>query len=203
MRTILILLIPIIFIVAVIRGIKRGFMNQLISLVSTVVAVIIALMLCAPVANAAYDGLIEDKVCDKISATVEKSGADAATDLIVKNVPSFVTSSAKKVGLDIGEVIDGAVVIDGNRADSIAKAINDKIARPFILVIVKIIAFLIIFAIVKILIGILAKALNIVAKLPVINKANKLLGGVVGAVKGAVFGGVIIYAISLFDKIKM
>ena len=57
--------------------------------------------------------------------------------------------------------------------------------------------FIIVFIVSMILISILAKALNIVAKLPVLHSLNSLLGAVVGFARGAFVSIAICYGLYL------
>lgn len=81
--------------------------------------------------------------------------------------------------------------------DSIKDSMMNGIIRPNCIIIIRTIAFALIFAAVSAVIGIIANASKLLEKIPVIGKANSLLGGVAGACQGLVIVFVVCLATRL------
>ncbi len=81
--------------------------------------------------------------------------------------------------------------------DNIKDSMMNGIIRPNCIIIIRTIAFALIFAIVSTVIGILANVSKFLEKIPVIGKANSLLGGIAGACQGLVIVFVICLATRL------
>lgn len=80
---------------------------------------------------------------------------------------------------------------------SIRESMMNGIIRPNCIIIIRTIAFALIFAAVSAVIGIIANASKLLEKIPVIGKANSLLGGIAGACQGIVIVFVVCLATRL------
>ena len=122
-------------------------------------------------------------------------------DDIKLEIPEQLLSLAESLGIDVDTKlsVDASKDVDAilsNAADTIV----DDIAAPIVTKLVWIICFIILFVLISIAIKFIASALNLVAKLPILKSANKLLGGVVGLVEGVLLAIVICLAISTLLK---
>lgn len=70
--------------------------------------------------------------------------------------------------------------------DTLRDSLMNNIVRPNCLIIIRTIVFALIFALVCAAVGIIANASKLLDKIPVIGKANSLLGGIAGACQGLV-----------------
>ena len=146
-----------------------------------------------------YNTFISDGITDSISSAIDIK-VDASVDNILANVPEEIISAGKTIGIDVQTDIKDQIGDENDAVTSVAVAINNSIARPIISSLIQVILFIIIFILAKLLISWLGKILNIVAKLPIIHSANKLIGGIVGLLRGFILAIVICYALSLIVK---
>lgn len=90
-----------------------------------------------------------------------------------------------------------------NTSDSVRDSIMDHMIRPLFTLAVQTVAFIVIFAVVSAVIAIIANALKIVNKVPVVGSVNRVLGCVAGLVSGllsvAVICIVVRFMVSLTD----
>lgn len=156
------LIFVIIIAVCVIIGIKQGFVRSLLGIASLFVSIIAAVYLYRPFIDLLYGIPAISGVIDSIIAGIKNAILSALGSGEVQSFPPFL-------GAFIGDTI-----ASGN--EMIAGALAEA-AFSCVLVIIFII-------LVRIVIFILVKALNLVTKLPVIKQFNGLLGGVTGLLTG-------------------
>ncbi|MBO5745808.1 MAG: CvpA family protein [Clostridia bacterium] len=197
MSIILDLVVVAIFIVFICIGIKNGFIKTLVSLLGFVIALVLALIIANKGAFAIYDGLIADIVKNGVNNALSSTvGNDVES--IVMNIPEFFLDAAKALGYDINEIVMGNLGETVElTAEAVANVVSRDIARPIIGNIIRIVLFLISFFVIRLLIGWIGGILNIVEKIPVLRNFNKLLGGVLGAIKGLLVVYFICYLVVL------
>ena len=156
------LIFVLIIAVCVIIGIKQGFIKSLLGIASLFVSIIAAVYLYKPFIDLLYGIPAVSGVIDSIIAGIKNAISSALGSGEMQNLPPFL-------GAFIGDTITS-----GN--EMIAGALAEA-AFSCVLVIIFII-------LVRIAIFILVKALNLVAKLPVIKQFNGLLGGITGLMTG-------------------
>lgn len=89
-----------------------------------------------------------------------------------------------------------------NSSSSVKTAVTDNIIRPIVMLAAETIIFTVIFTLVSAVLGIIASALKIVNKIPVIGKLNGFLGGCAGLVKGLLVVFVICIAVRFVINIS-
>ena len=162
---------------------KNGFVKTAISAVSFILAVILTIMFANPFA--------EYLKTTSVAETVETAVEDAITDALVGStvgIDGLLKGESEKFNkilelakLDLNEISTwfNNNVMEYSSGES---ALASRIAQPLTDIVAKIIAIIVIFILSLILIAIVARMLDLVAKLPIIRGANKLLGILLGAV---------------------
>lgn len=188
--------------VFVLFGIKRGFIKSFVSLLGIIISLAIAFYLSTPISNFIFSNILRNPIHDKITEAVSAQLPDSANkDDIKLEIPEELLSLAKSLGIDVEEKlnVDFSKDVDeilNNTADTIV----DDIAAPIVTKLVWVICFIILFVLASIVVKLIASALNLVAKLPILKSANKLLGGVVGLFEGVLVAVVICLALSTILK---
>ena len=183
-------------------GIKRGFVKEIVSLVGFIVALVLAFSLSNVGAELAYDNFIDASVQDSVKQSITDSVKNDA-DGILNSVPEEFISAAKTIGIDIEAAVNDSIGVNiSDTAQNVALKISHDIARPVVTTLIRVILFLVLFIIIRILIGWLGKVLNIFARLPVLHSANKLLGGIVGFLRGTVIALVLCYVVILIVNVR-
>lgn len=182
-------------------GLRRGFVLALCGLLSIVVA-----LAGAKVAADSVSPMVAEAITPRIEAIVE-------TQLV-----SSLNDSMEQAGASAKEGLGGILSIFGNNetyqkvVDQIQSAIQSgmtpslqsaaaSVAQDFAQPAAWWIVFAAAFFLVLLLWNLLSKALDLVAKLPVLNLMNRVLGGGMGLLKGLVVIGIICYLILRFGLV--
>ncbi|MBR5156455.1 MAG: CvpA family protein [Clostridia bacterium] len=154
--------------VFVIAGSVRGLVKTLFGLGSIVLSIILSLTLYPMVsdvlAQSKVGAIVQDSVSSLLSQEKQITESTELTETTENesSLPDFVQNTIDTATQQTTQALS-ATVTDA--------ALN-------------IISMLIVFVLVKILLWIIAKLLDLATKLPVIHGCNKLLGGVLGCVSG-------------------
>ena len=183
------------------RGAKKGFVLTLCSLVAVIVAFLGANLLADTLAPK-----VAEAIQPKLEAVIEESLTDALRHTEFTAPDGDVATSAEDIPLSgVLEVLqenalykqflggiekavnEGVAASAASAASKVAAAVAAQLARGII--------FLLGFVVVLVLWWLLSHALDLVAKLPVLNSLNNGLGGVIGLVKGVVIVYVAVWAL--------
>jgi len=179
------------------KGAKDGFAKTLVSLLGFVIAIVVASALCAPVSEAVYDNVVRTPIEDAVSSVVSGPEIDSSTPISqgadisgtieegIDSLPSFIKDIT---GIDEkkDEIIS---TVNAEKEKTIEKIVNtvcDGYIRPVIIKVLSVFVFLILFLAVWLICKIAAKLLKIINKIPLLGGVNKLLGGIIGLVRGLV-----------------
>ncbi len=162
---------------------KNGFVKTAVSAVSFILAIIVTAMFVSPLA----EFLKETSVAE----TVETATEDAITDALVNTslgVQGLLDGKSEKfnklvavAGMDLDDLADWYNSKTANSKKGEA-ALAARIAEPITDITATACAVLILFIGAQIVLIIVARVLNVVAKLPVLRTANKGLGIALGVV---------------------
>lgn len=178
-----------VLLVFVILGAKKGFVLTLCGLLAIFVAFIGATFLANTFSGQLADVIrptIESHIDGVLTKAIQQSSGGTMAgqvakpeDLSLNNVLEVLQSS--DVYRSLAESFQNAVS-DGlaNVAGSAAKSVSDYVSREL----ARAAIFFLGFVLILILWTLLSHALDLVAKLPVLNTFNRTGGGVIGAVKG-------------------
>ena len=201
MSLILDLVIILIIALCVFIGIKRGAIKEIVSLIGIVVALILAITISKIGATFIYNRFVGEAIYNTVYKAVEdKVGADISTT--IDALPEEIFQIGDAIGVDISEKLESGLKEDTNLASSVAEIVSESIAKPLVITIIQLVLFIILFVVFKVLIGWLGKILNIVAKLPVLGSANKLVGGIVGLLKGVIIASIVCYVVIIILKVQ-
>ena len=182
------------------RGAKKGFVLTLCSLVAVLVAIIganiLADMLTPKVAEAIQPKL-EQVITEQLNEAIGQldfsqmdSLPPTAEDIPLSGVLEVLRENElykQFLGGIENAVNEGAAATAASAASKVAAAVAAQLARGLI--------FIIGFLVVLLAWTLLSHALDLVAKLPVLNSLNSGLGGVIGLVKGVVIVYIAVWAL--------
>jgi|GEM_PF-813254 len=143
------------------RGVRKGFAKSVLGLFSFVISIALAFCLYQPVSgfvkNSAYGQKIYEATREKLAGQVE----------------------IKLPGVLPGAVAQTVNEAAGNTLDSVSRTFSDMI--------INVLSFVLLIILIKILLFLLSKAVDLVAKLPLLKQANSFLGLLFGILNGAIF----------------
>ena len=151
------IIVAAIMLIFAVAGFRRGFIKSVASTVSLVASFVLAWMISPAVADFLILLGVKEQIYEKVAATLGSGGAESLSSL--------------------PEAVRDAIM--AGQADALTKT-----AISVAEICVNIIAFVSVLIIVRILIWILVKTLNLIAKLPVISFFNRSLGLAFGAAQG-------------------
>ena len=199
MNWILDIVVVAVFVLSVIIGFKKGFIQSVVSLVSLLAALLVAFWMSSVVANGVYTTFVEPPIKE---ALVEAIGVPTDSlqgdfDRAMGALPAFAVSFMEENGITSSTLVEKLSSATFETAEQMATAIMKTVVQPAIFFLIRCIAFVILFIILLFLCKFLGKFLGGIIKHSPFKKADKLLGGVLGAVKGLLWTVVIVTVIQM------
>lgn len=190
------IILIVVFAGCIIDGRRKGFVKMILSIVATVIAIFIAKEYAEPVAKWINETFVHERIVDSIARAISDSvGSGAAA--IANALPDYIVRAAEAIGLTAqGITADlGSNVTAVQAAEQVCSAVEGA----FIIPAIQLVSFFIIFAIASAVLNFAASLINGIFKLPLIKSVNKLLGALLGGVKGIIavlIIGLVFYLIS-------
>ena len=133
-----------VFIGAVIKGRKNGFVKMILSIIATVVAILIAKEYCEPVALWIEENLIRNAAINSI-ANVLSFNIGGTIQNAIDAMPDYILNAAEYAGVEIESFVSGVITTEtvGTATNAIYYAVKDFAIIPA----AKIVAFFVIYAI--------------------------------------------------------
>jgi uncharacterized membrane protein required for colicin V production len=100
-------------------------------------------------------------------------------------MPAFVLNMATSIGIDTDGIAQKVNGLENQSVD-IAQSLEQSVAAPIIVAVTHAILFVVVLVLSYILLMVVVKLIDKFFKLPLLKTANKLLGGILGAVKGII-----------------
>jgi uncharacterized membrane protein required for colicin V production len=180
---------------------KKGFMRSLLELIAVIVALVMAYQFSPVVAQAAYDNLVEESLIETVQTQLDEnlniSSSTEKAELVLESVPSFMTSFASSLGIELEEV-KTKITSETFSSENLATELVVKVAQPIVVAALTALFFLVLSAVLMFALKWVAGLLSKLFKIPLLGTVNKILGGVLGACKGVM---VIIFISTLLKLI--
>ncbi len=175
----------------VFRAAHRGFIVTLFSLLSTVAAILVAVLFYKELGAYFYDAFVFETVAPYIGDLAKQAIAEAggAVDVpaLIAELPQGLRSAIELLGVDLSELIQRAAESTAMNANTFSE-MADSFAASLAAAIANVIAYAVLFFGSLILLKLVCLVLDKLAKLPVLNGTNKLLGFALGALEALVLG---------------
>lgn len=173
------------------KAAHRGFIVTLFSLLSTVASVLVAVLFYKELGAFFYDAFVFENVAPYISdlagqAIAETSGTVDVTALI-NELPEGLRSAVELLGVDFTELAQRAAESAEMNTEAFS-AMADNFAASLSAAVANVIAFAVLFFGALILLNLVCFILDKLAKLPILNGTNKLLGFALGVLEALVLG---------------
>ena len=167
--------------ISIIDGRRKGFVKIVLSLAAMVAAWFVASSLSMPVAEWANEAFVGDWLTKAIEGAVADSVANGP-DAIFASIPDYIANLMQVAGISLEEL---AVQL-GNTVDPAAAAekIYGAIENNLVISVLRIVSFFVLYLLMNWVTSIAIGLIGKVFRLPVLKGINKLLGSVIGAIKG-------------------
>lgn len=190
MTYVLDIVVLVIFVAAVFLGFKRGLLKSVIGVVGFLAALMVAFMLSETLTPWAYDTFVKTPTETAIQTAVGDTASNASASLeqnlqkAEEELPALVKGMMEKskVSLtDLSQKMEGGVE---NTATAIAETVTEQVVKPVMLLLIRCILFFALFVLARIAVTLLEKILGGIIKHTPLKSTDKLLGLLLGAVKG-------------------
>ncbi|WP_407386192.1 CvpA family protein [Ruminococcus sp.] len=182
-----------VFILLIIINIRRGALRALAGVLASLISLFASTALGTVLAETVYTSLFYPAISKSIVNAVSEKGADVAGK-VADSLPKWLSGVLDAAGGDVAKILEQPIA---NAGDSVAKAVDTAI-RPIAISLltfcITLVLFLIFFIILRFLI---AKPLQKVAELPVINGINRFFGALIGLLEAFLIVSMAAYLIKL------
>lgn len=184
-----------VLVLSLLIGLWRGFLRTLLNLFSNLACIVISILLAKPVTNLVKNwfnmiGSLTTKLANSIQGMFPAEGWPATGETVKNSIE----------GDGISKTIVKSFIVNENTyesASSLANEIGSKLAFIILMIIVAIVLFILI----KIAIKILAKIFDAITKKSAISGLDRVLGGLVGLIKGCLFVFVVLSILYAMDSL--
>lgn len=185
-------IVVLIVVLATIAAVKKGFAYTLVNFAGYIVSLFAAFILSKPIANTICQKLIAPVVSDKLTQSIQSAGNDiaAGVDSYVQTLPDFAKG--------LFSFADYSTASGADVAGTVA-SISDNVIMPVIVNIVSILLFVILFSVFLFIVHKVADITKFVKHVPLIGFVNKILGAVMGVLKGLILAYLFFCVISLLS----
>ena len=150
-------------------GYKRGMVKIVLSMAAMIVAYVLAAALTVPVSMALKSATpVYDTIEKSVSTMVKESKVDS-TSIEKLNLPAQIEE----------KIMEGA--------NDVASGFNEYLVETISNLILKALTFFIVMIVIYIILNVIIKVLDFVAKLPLFNSINKSGGLIIGLAKGLIY----------------
>lgn len=168
---------------AVFKGVKRGFVKSLFSLLTVVVSIILAVMFYKELSVYINDEFIYEPINSYISRIVADAASNGGTldgDSIVDSLPDGLRTVSDVLGINLDDKVNGL--------SGVPEDIANDISAQFSKAVSDVTAFVCVFFVSFIALGVLCYVLDTFAKLPVLHGINKTFGLLFGVCEAFILG---------------
>lgn len=194
-----------IFILFIIWGAHRGAARTVLGIAAFILAGFLAVKIGAYLAPEIYDRFLAESISQTVQANLPSAsdGMSAAqqAQAALNALPESIRNLATAAGIDLNTIQAQLASYQYSSAD-IAQNIEGSVIAPIVTTVCKVLVAIAAFVLVYIILRLLICLIDRFFDLPVLSTFNRILGGLLGAVRGffavAILGFVIVIAAGMF-----
>ena len=185
----------VIVLVTTIVSVYRGFVTSFVRVLGVFVSVFVSLVVCRVFSELIFTSLFRQSLVDSIAERIDfTTGLENAFGALETGIIGLILGLFGGMN-KLHDFLETAVWRD---EFDLAESIVDGVVKNPVVALIKVILFLIAFALISILISLIAKATGIFNTVPVVGGINRFFGGVLGLVYGTVLCLLLASAIGFF-----
>lgn len=185
-----------IFVIKILDGRRTGFVKLALSIAAMLLGAVIAAEYCGALAQWANDAFIRERAIDSIAKGITDN-LSGGVQAVLEDLPDYIVNAAQSAGIEVESLLTG--LASNANVTEVSQQIYTAAEGTIVLPIVNAAAFILIYIICYWLCSIVISIINRFFKLPILKSVNRILGAVLGAVKGVFSVGIIsvvLYALS-------
>ncbi len=177
-------------VVIIIVSAKRGFVISLLSTVSVALSGFLSYKFTKPLTEFIYSSFLYDKIETKLTEVLTGLSQNVSygdkIQAMIDSIPTGIVNASQGLGFNLNFAVE-SLQLDLFTNEAIVKAFMDNIGSYIIKSVLEIVVFVVLFAVLSVVFKYISLLFNkLVRKIPVVGKANTILGGVLGLVKALV-----------------
>ncbi len=185
-----------IFVLFVLVGVHRGFIRSAIQFLGSIIAACLAGALGGMAAQWLFDSMFRSALVEKVASSINALGAGEATsaiDSVLATLPDFLVRALEDAGVSASAISRGIAGQSGQAAERVADLLS-----PVFVSFLKVLAVMVIFALLMVVVRILAEVVGGVLRLPLLGQLDSILGGVCGFLMALVLVWVVVAGVQVF-----
>ncbi len=185
-----------VFVLFVIMGVLRGFFRSIVQFLGAVIAACLSAALGGMAAQWLFDTLFRGALIERVQASLSSLGtSDALSSVenLLYSLPDFLVRALEDAGVTASSIRGGIANGSAMAAESIV-----SLLAPTFISFLKVLAVIVIFALLMVVVRILAEVLSSVLRLPVLGTLDSILGGVCGFLMALVMVWIVLAAVQVF-----
>lgn len=185
------LLIVVVLGVSIYLGKKNGMIKTFFGFFGSIIAFVLTAVFARPFGSFLTEKVFYPFFKNRFLDSLSDSTGQSASSLDFLDLPESARKVLSGFGVETEKLTDYVKSIPETVEESVTESVGRFVVMPIAEAVGYACAFLALFIVFSILIRIVVRLLDLVAKLPVLNFANTVLGVVAGAVQGVFFAMVI------------
>lgn len=185
-----------VFVLFVAMGVFRGFIRSAIHFLGSIIAACLSAVLGGMAAQWLFDSMFRGALVERVQESLNMLGTSDAlssVDNLLASLPDFIVRALQDAGVTASS-ISGSIVSGSSAA---AERIADLLAPTFV-GFLKVLAVIVIFALLMVVVRMVAELLSHVLRLPLLGQLDSILGGVCGFLLALVLVWVMLAAVQVF-----
>ena len=175
---------------SLIMAVQRGFVRTILGTLGFALSLVIAVALCSTVSTAMQSGVIGEKIEDMVHDAIDSTVTEENYSFLFDDEKDEKDdeSALKQVFYLFGAEDEFDSIKSSykewraNGLENVRTNLKNTLTEPGVDLCCNVIAFLVLFIVARIAIKIIEIVLDKVVALPVLKQANKILGGIAGAI---------------------
>ncbi len=187
-------IILIVAVLAIVLGAKRGFVKSVMGICTLIAALFVAFAFTPNVAeyieNTPMIESIGNGIADTVASLTKTGENSYDLSRLFRDMPEAFTQILERYGVDsrqLADAVNPQSDAGADRVENLAQIISEPVAKA----IAGVVSFLLLFVAAVIVLKLLTWILDLIFRLPVLKKANTVLGLIVGVLSAFVWAWVL------------
>lgn len=183
-----------IFVICIFYYRAKGLLGSLVDLFGTIGCVVASWIVSGRMAPRIFNEVFRPRIEQEVFEAMAQQTSGTINDLLTSLFGWLPQETVESMTLAVEQ---GA----GEAGANIGKVVVDSVVAPIVTPLITIVVFIALFFVLRLLLSLVAKLLGVLAKAPVVNGANKLLGMVVGVIMACLYTFLILCIIWGIDAV--
>lgn len=182
-----------ILIIAVIVGVRKGFVKSAVKFVGRILAICVSGILGGAVASWLFYTFFREPFLERVSGMLSTATQGLEAEMIMASLPDFLQRALEGQGFTIEYLSTLLSTQQASAAELIVEAVE-----PVLVGILKVMCVIVLFMLLMIIVRILSDVFDRMFNLPLLGPVNGLLGGVFGLLSAMLILWIVLAIVNMF-----